>query len=167
MLHPPSTAAMHKPPTMSSLRSLAAAHADLSWVKRLTSDPQTAQFQPNKTSRQVRSGHYVLVRPTPLPSPTLIHVSSSLLHDMGLSEATAATDPEFLQFFTGDIAPPDTAAGWGTTWATPCTFREHTSTNHLSCPTQSNSRCLFPFFFLPLLRRTVHLRTGDVRQLSI
>ena len=160
---------MHKPPTMSSLRSLAAAHADLSWVKRLTSDPQTAQFQPNKTSRQVRSGHYVLVRPTPLPSPTLIHVSSSLLHDMGLSEATAATDPEFLQFFTGDIAPPDTAtaAGWGTTWATPCTFQNTLPPTHLSLAPRNPTHGVFPFFFLPLLRRTVHLRAGDVRQLSI
>jgi hypothetical protein len=36
----------------------------LSWIEQLRPDPENERFAPNQMSRQVRSGHYVLVPPT-------------------------------------------------------------------------------------------------------
>ena len=130
---------------ISSLKSLAATHADLSWVKRLTCDPQTDQHKPNKTSRQVLSGHYVLVRPTPLPNPTLIHVSMPLLQELGLDVNQVKSDPEFINFFTGNISEPTSATStnattkstngeWGTTWATPYALSIYGQEMYDNCP---------------------------------
>jgi hypothetical protein len=35
--------------------------SDDSWIAELNGDPETKQFEPNKKSREVKSGHYVLV----------------------------------------------------------------------------------------------------------
>ena len=126
---------MQKQSMMANLKSLAAAHADLTWIKHLTGDPQTSQHTPNKTSRQVYSGHYVYVRPTPLPNPTLIHVSQPLLLDLGLTETQVTSDPNFLQHFTGDIPIPSTnSACWGTTWATPYALSIYGQEMYDNCP---------------------------------
>lgn len=39
------------------------AMSDPSWLTQLNMDPQTEAYRPNKSSRQVFSGHYVLVEP--------------------------------------------------------------------------------------------------------
>jgi hypothetical protein len=36
--------------------------SDDSWVSSLNPDPETQKFEPNKKSREVKSGHYVLVK---------------------------------------------------------------------------------------------------------
>lgn len=36
--------------------------ADESWVNTLNPDPETEKFAPNKKSREVKSGHYVIVK---------------------------------------------------------------------------------------------------------
>ena len=46
--------------------------ANHSWLLQLRPDPRQQQFVPNRTSREVFSGHYVEVAPTPLPQPSLI-----------------------------------------------------------------------------------------------
>ena len=43
-----------------------------SWVEKLNPDPETEANAPNKTSRRVKSGHFVRVKPTPLKHPALI-----------------------------------------------------------------------------------------------
>ena len=118
----------------SPLKSLAAAHADLSWVRMLIPDPTASTHVPNKTSRQVTSGHYVPVRPTPLPHPILIHVSSSLLSDLHMNVQTTLNDQNFVAHMTGDIEVPQEINGWGTTWATPYALSIYGQEMYNNCP---------------------------------
>jgi len=132
---------MQKQSMCSSLKSLAAAHADLSWIKNLTCDAESTHHQPNKRSRQVLNGHYVLVRPTPLPNPSLVHVSASLLNEIGLSESIAHSDPDFIHYFSGTVPLPSNSnsstadsAAWGTTWATPYALSIYGQEMYDNCP---------------------------------
>ena len=79
--------------------------ADYSFLRDLTCDPQQGDYEPNRTSRQVRSGHYVLVKPVPLPMPYYIAHSSNLAGSVfGINDDEARTSELFLQFFSGDVA---------------------------------------------------------------
>lgn len=81
--------------------------ADYSLLGGLTADPEQARHTPNKTLRQVKSGHYVEVLPTPLPNPRYVIHSRSFFRELNLSES-AASAGSFMQFFTGD---PTVAVG--------------------------------------------------------
>ena len=59
-----------------------AARLDNSWLAQLEPDPESKP--PNKRARQVHSGHYVPVKPTPLRKPYLITCSPSVLAMLGL-----------------------------------------------------------------------------------
>ena len=79
---------------------------DNSYISELEPDPEQTFYEPNQDAREVVSGHYVLVRPTPLPRPRLVACSPRLLEDLGVPTAeTNATcySEEFLQLFSGDI----------------------------------------------------------------
>lgn len=78
--------------------------ADYSLLQSLTADPEQARHAPNKTLRQVKSGHYVEVLPTPLPSPGYVIHSRNFFHELGLPESIAREEA-FMQFFTGNLAP--------------------------------------------------------------
>jgi len=52
---------------------------------------------------QVKSGHYVRVKPDPLPLPSLVVHSAAMADALGLSEAEVATE-RFAKFFSGDMA---------------------------------------------------------------
>lgn len=91
-----------------------ASRADMSWMRELRRDPEAAANAPNNTSRQVRSGHYVPVRPKPLPKPKLVMYSPVMAGELGLTEE-ACRSQEFLRFFSGDI---DAVPGFDS-WATP------------------------------------------------
>lgn len=82
-------------------------HADYSLLRCLSADPEQARHAPNKTLRQVKSGHYVEVLPTPLPSPLYVIHSPRFFRELGLSESAASEDA-FMRFFTGD---PTVAVG--------------------------------------------------------
>jgi hypothetical protein len=51
----------------------------------------------------VKSGHYVRVKPDPLPLPQLVVHSAAMADALGLSEAEVATE-RFAKFFSGDMA---------------------------------------------------------------
>lgn len=91
-----------------------AKRADLSWLKDLTEDPESFRCQPNRTSREVKSGHYVKVKPNPLPEPRLVIFSTAMAAELGLSEE-ACTSQDFLRFFSGDT---EVLSGFDS-WATP------------------------------------------------
>ena len=92
-------------------------------LRALTPDPEQARHAPNKTARQVKSGHYVEVRPTSLPAPRYVIHSRDFFQALGLADAVAS-DPAFMQFFTGDldsgveaanaagVSPTVRASGW-------------------------------------------------------
>jgi len=96
-----------------------AQRADYSLLESLQADPQATEDGLDHRPRQVFSGHYVPVTPTPLPEPEYVAHSSTLFAELGLSEALAH-DETFLRLFSGDIsvAPePMRPYGWATGYA--------------------------------------------------
>jgi uncharacterized protein YdiU (UPF0061 family) len=96
-----------------------AQRADYSLLESLQSDPQATGDGHDHRPRQVFSGHYVPVTPTPLPAPELVAYSSSLFEELGLSEALVH-DERFLRLFSGDISvasEPMRPYGWATGYA--------------------------------------------------
>jgi uncharacterized protein YdiU (UPF0061 family) len=109
-----------------------AAHADHSLLDTLTPDPEATADGVDHDPRQVFSGHYVPVRPTPLPDPVLIATSPSLFAELGFSPELAHTDG-FLRVFSGDLsaAPaPMRPHGWATGYALSIYGQEYTE----QCP---------------------------------
>ena len=96
-----------------------AERADYSLLESLRADPQATGDGHDHRPRQVFSGHYVPVKPTPLPAPEYVAHSSSLFEELGLSEALARDEP-FRRLFSGDISvatEPMRPYGWATGYA--------------------------------------------------
>jgi uncharacterized protein YdiU (UPF0061 family) len=96
-----------------------AQRADYSLLDGLQADPQASADGEDHQPRQVFSGHYVPVTPTPLPAPAYVAHSSSLFEELGLSEALAHDEP-FRRLFSGDITvatAPMRPYGWATGYA--------------------------------------------------
>jgi len=94
-------------------------HADYSLLDRLQADPQATADGRDHRPRQVFSGHYVPVTPTPLPEPELVAHSRALMDDLGLSEELVH-DASFRRLFSGDISvaqEPMRPFGWATGYA--------------------------------------------------
>ena len=96
-----------------------AERVDYSLLESLRADPQATGDGHDHRPRQVFSGHYVPVTPTPLPAPEYVAHSSSLFEELGLSEALARDEP-FRRLFSGDISvatEPMRPYGWATGYA--------------------------------------------------
>jgi uncharacterized protein YdiU (UPF0061 family) len=96
-----------------------AGHADYSLLEGLQADPQATVDGRDHRPRQVRSGHYVPVTPTPLAAPEYVAHSSSLFQELGLSEALVH-DAAFTRLFSGDSSVATGAMrpyGWATGYA--------------------------------------------------
>jgi len=117
-----------EPQDKGSLSWLGTNCLDNSWVKDLHSDPESAKYAPNKSSREVKSGHYVPVKPSPLPSPFLVAYSSPLAHTMGFSEEACKSE-EFLQFFSGSGNE-----AFPTSWCTPYALSIYGQEMYQNCP---------------------------------
>ena len=87
-------------PSLSFTALMQQAHPAL--LRNLTPDPEQGRHTPNKTARQVKSGHYVEVRPTSLPAPRYVLHSHAMFQALGLADEVAS-DPAFMQYFTGDL----------------------------------------------------------------
>ena len=89
---------------------------DYSFLEQLKADPHASADGLDHRARQVFSGHYVPVRPTPLPDPAYVAHSSDLFTELGLNEALVHDDA-FQRLFSGDhSAAADPMHPWG--WAT-------------------------------------------------
>ena len=96
-----------------------AQQADYSLLEELQPDPQATADGNDHRPRQVFSGHYVPVTPTPLPAPEYVAHSAMLFQQLGLSEALAH-DGQFRRLFSGDIGVAQGAMrpyGWATGYA--------------------------------------------------
>ena len=96
-----------------------AAHADYSLLQALNRDPQATGDGHDHRAREVLSGHYVPVTPTPLPEPAYVAHSSSLFRELGLSD-DLAHDASFQRWFSGDASAATGAMpayGWATGYA--------------------------------------------------
>ena len=101
--------------------------ADQSWLRCLDGDPETEEHAPNKSSRRVKSGHFVLVKPTPLPDPLLIIHSTALADSLRLTEE-ACCSPAFLSFFSGH------GSATLDSWATPYALSIYGQQMYQNCP---------------------------------
>ncbi|MEN9768193.1 MAG: hypothetical protein RLZZ32_2153 [Cyanobacteriota bacterium] len=96
-----------------------AQRADYSLLDSLRPDPQARPDGADHQPRQVFSGHYVPVTPTPLPQPEYLAHSPSLFAELGLSEELAQ-DEAFRRLFSGDSTAATGAMrphGWATGYA--------------------------------------------------
>ncbi len=109
-----------------------AQRADYSLLNSLRPDPQASGDGHDHRPRQVFSGHYVPVTPTPLAAPEFVAHSRTLFNDLGLSEALAHDD-QFRRLFSGDISAaqePMRPFGWATGYALSIYGSEYTQ----QCP---------------------------------
>jgi uncharacterized protein YdiU (UPF0061 family) len=112
----PSTA--YETPVITSFAAFAQ-RADYSLLESLNADPQATVDGHDDRPRQVFSGHYVPVKPTPIPAPEVVAHSTTLFSDLGLSDELA-NDDQFRRLFSGDISvacEPMRPLGWATGYA--------------------------------------------------
>ncbi len=93
--------------------------ADYSLMDSLNADPEATGDGNDHRPRQVFSGHFVPVRPTPLADPDYVTHSSTFFRELGLSDELAF-DEKFRQVFSGDLSAaqePMRQVGWATGYA--------------------------------------------------
>ena len=76
---------------------------DYSLVNTLNCDPQGKANGIDHFPRQVFSGHYVLVNPTPIEEPQYIAHSKTFFKELGFAD-TLAQLPDFISMFSGDTS---------------------------------------------------------------
>ena len=104
--------------TISTLADLAQC-ADYSLMDSLNRDPEAKQDGVDHESRQVFSGHYVPVKPTPIKDPEYVAHSKVFFQELGLADSLAESD-EFMRVFSGDLSQvpkPMRKTGWATGYA--------------------------------------------------
>ncbi len=106
--------------------------ADYSLLDRLSCDPGASETGEDFHPRQVFSGHYVPVRPTPLPNPEYVAHSKTLFKELGFEDELARTE-DFARLFSGDLSrlpDPMRQVGWATGYALSIYGTEYTE----QCP---------------------------------
>ncbi|WP_114766698.1 protein adenylyltransferase SelO [Vibrio rhodolitus] len=104
--------------TIFTLSDLAKA-ADYSLLDTLNSDPEATESGDDYRSRQVFSGHYVPVKPTPIADPVYVSHSHAFFQELGLDDSLAQSEG-FAQLFSGnmqDVPKPMRKTGWATGYA--------------------------------------------------
>ena len=92
---------------------------DYSFMDNLEADPESSSDGNDYISRQVFSGHYVPVKPTPLSAPEYLAHSKNLFKELGLSDLLLQ-DKDFLRIFSGNLSnvkKPMRKFGWATGYA--------------------------------------------------
>jgi len=93
--------------------------ADYSLMDTLNADPEATKDGVDHAPRQVFSGHYVPVNPTPIEAPHYIAHSKTFFKELGLADSLA-TDEGFMRMFSGDaseLPEPLKKHGWATGYA--------------------------------------------------
>ena len=106
--------------------------ADYSLMDNLNRDPDATTDGHDHRPREVFSGHFVPVTPTPLKDPEYISHSRTFFDELGLSNALAL-DEKFSRLFSGDISAaqaPMQSVGWATGYALSIYGTEYTQ----QCP---------------------------------
>lgn len=106
--------------------------ADYSLMDTLNADPDATEDGDDHRARQVFSGHFVPVTPTPIPAPEYVTHSSTFFNELGLSDALV-NDPKFCRIFSGDISAaqePMRKIGWAVGYALSIYGTEYTQ----QCP---------------------------------
>jgi uncharacterized protein YdiU (UPF0061 family) len=93
--------------------------ADYSFIDTLNSDPDATEDGIDYAPREVFSGHYVPVNPTPIEEPVYITHSYNFFRELGLADSLA-TSEDFMRLFSGDtsqLPKPLEKTGWATGYA--------------------------------------------------
>ncbi len=101
--------------------------ADYSFMNNLVCDPDAKYSDDNKTPREVFSGHYVPVQPTPIKNPIYISHSKTFFEELGFSE-TLLNSNDFIKMFSGHTQNKGWATGYalsiyGTEYYAQCPFQ--------------------------------------------
>ena len=105
-------------PTIKTLNDLAPL-ADYSLLNTLKPDPKATQNGVDHDPREVFSGHYVPVNPTPIENPQYIAHSKNFFAELGFADSLAES-PDFVCMFSGDTSQvPESLrqTGWATGYA--------------------------------------------------
>ncbi len=105
---------------------------DYSLMDSLRADPESFSDGNDHLPREVKSGHYVPVKPTPILFPKYISHSKFFFSELGLSDELI-NDDKFLSLFSGDIShvhEPMRSFGWATNYALSIYGTEYTQ----QCP---------------------------------
>lgn len=114
-----------------------ASYVDYSLINALTPDPKASSNGVDHNPRQVYSGHYVPVNPTPIQNPYYIAHSQTFFKELGFDESLARSE-EFMRMFTGDLSnvpEPMKQTGWATGYALSIYGTEYYS----QCPFQTGN----------------------------
>jgi uncharacterized protein YdiU (UPF0061 family) len=92
---------------------------DYSLLSNLNCDPDATETGDDYEPRQVFSGHYVPVKPTPITNPKYVAHSETFFAELGFDDRLVQTE-DFARLFTGDISDvpvPMRPVGWATGYA--------------------------------------------------
>ena len=106
------------PATVANLDDLATL-ADYSLMDTLHCDPEGKANGVDHAPRQVFSGHYVPVNPTPIENPEYVAHSKILFRELGFADSLAQSD-DFVRMFSGDLSrvpEPLRNVGWACGYA--------------------------------------------------
>jgi len=107
---------------------------DYSLMDTLNCDPDAKANGADHAPRQVFTGHYVPVNPTPIEAPEYVAHSKDFFHELGFADSMAES-ADFVRLFTGDLSQvpkPMRKVGWasgyalsifGTEYTQQCPFR--------------------------------------------
>lgn len=93
--------------------------ADYSLMNALNRDPDASEDGVDYAPREVFSGHYVPVKPTPIENPVYIAHSKTFFNELGFAD-TLAESPDFVKMFSGDMSSvpePINKLGWACGYA--------------------------------------------------
>ena len=111
--------------------------ANYSLMDTLNCDPDATEDGADYAQRQVFSGHYVPVNPTPIKDPEYITHSKSLFGELGFDDSMAQLD-DFVRMFSGDLShvpDPLRNVGWACGYALSIFGREYNQ----QCPFQTGN----------------------------
>lgn len=111
--------------------------ASYSFVDTLNCDPDAKANGYDYAPRQVFTGHYVPVNPTPIENPEYVTHSQDLFHELGFADSMAQS-ADFVRVFSGDtslVPEPMRKAGWACGYALSIFGTEYTQ----QCPFQTGN----------------------------
>ncbi len=111
--------------------------ADYSLINTLDADPEATDDGVDHAPREVFSGHYVPVNPTPIPEPHYIAHSKTFFKELGFDDGLA-TNEDFMRMFSGDaseLPAPLRRHGWATGYALSIYGTEY----YQQCPFQTGN----------------------------
>lgn len=111
--------------------------ANYSLMDKLTGDPEATKDGADHAPRQVFTGHYVPVNPTPIYEPDYIAHSKNFFHELGFADSMAES-ADFVRMFSGDLSQvpaPMRNVGWATGYALSIFGTEY----YQQCPFQTGN----------------------------